>query len=59
MILNGNMNGKINKTIKSKEEIKKHQVEIGAVADCIVGFETIQKNIEQFKKKVLLKNIKY
>ena len=45
------LNGKTNKTIKTKEEIKKHQIEIGAVADGIVGFETIQKNIERFKKK--------
>ena len=46
------LNEKTNKTIKTKEEIKKHQIEVGAVADGIVGFETIQKNIERFKKKM-------
>ena len=45
MILNGTMN----KIIKTKKKKKKHQIEIGAVADGIVGFETIQKNIERFK----------
>lgn len=44
------LNKRMNKIIKTKEEIKKHKIEIGVVADGIAGFKTTQKILKGLRK---------
>lgn len=42
-------------TVLDREEIKKQQKEVGAVADGIPGYETLDKTIKYYKKKYGIK----